>query len=100
MNIPVVLEPIAGNGYRASGSPFDVTAEGATEEETLTKLRELIEQRLEAGARLVEFEVRKSKTRPWMRFAGTWKPGDPFIEQWKQAVEEYRRKMDEDPTVR
>jgi hypothetical protein len=100
MNIPVVLEPLAGNGYRASGGPFGVTAEGATEEETLAKLRELIEQRLAAGARLVELEVKKPKRRPWTRFAGTWRPDDPFIERWKQAVEEYRQKMDEDPTIR
>lgn len=100
MNIPVVLEPVAGNGYRASGSPFDLTAEGATKEETLAKLRALIQQRLAAGAQLVEIDVKMSKERPWMRFAGTWQPDDPFIERWKQAVEEYRQKMDEDPTIR
>lgn len=100
MNIPVVLEPIAGNGYRASGGPFAITAEGATQEETLAKLRDQIDQRLAAGAQLVELEVKKPKKRPWMRFAGTWQPGDPFIERWKQAVEEYRQKMDEDPTIR
>lgn len=100
MNIPVVLEPIAGSGYRASGSPFAVIAEGATQEETLARLRELIDQRLAAGAQLVELEVKKSKERSWMRFAGTWRPDDPFIERWKQAVEEYRQKMDEDPTIR
>lgn len=100
MNIPVLLEPIAGIGYRASGGAFAITAEGATPEETLARLRELIDQRLAAGAQLVELEVQKPKKRPWMRFAGTWKPDDPFIEQWKRAVEEYRRKMDEDPTIR
>jgi hypothetical protein len=100
MNIPVVLEPISGNGYRASGGPFAITAEGTTKEETLAKLRELIDQRLAAGAQLVELEVKQLKSRPWMRFAGTWRPDDPFIKQWEQAVEEYRRKMDEDPTVR
>ena len=100
MNIPVVLEPIAENGYRASGSPFAVTAEGSTKEETLARLLELIDQRIAAGAQLVELEFQEPKKRPWMRFAGTWRPDDPFIERWKQAVEEYRQKMDEDPTIR
>jgi hypothetical protein len=100
MNIPIVVEPIAGNGYRASGGPFAVTAEGATREETLAKLRDLIEQRLAAGAQLVELEIKKPNSRPWTRFVGTWQPGDPFIERWKQAVEDYRRKMDEDPSIR
>lgn len=100
MNIPVVIEPIEGNGYRASGGPFAVTAEGSTQEETLAKLFELIDQRLKAGARLVELEIYKRKERPWTRFAGTWRPDDPFIEKWKQAVEDYRRRMDEDPSIR
>jgi hypothetical protein len=100
MIIPVVIEPIAGNGYRATGGPFALTAEGATREESLAKLRELIEQRLAAGAQLLELEIKKPSSRPWTRFAGTWQAGDPFIERWKQAVEEYRRQMDDDPTIR
>jgi hypothetical protein len=36
---------------------------------------------------------------PWAKYAGTWQPGDPLIEEWKEAVEEYRRKIDEDPDV-
>jgi hypothetical protein len=33
---------------------------------------------------------------PWMEFAGMFKD-DPWIADWKQSVEEYRRKVDDDP---
>lgn len=99
MQIPVFLEPIAGTGYRANAGSLAITAEGTTREETLDKLRHLIEQRVEKGGQLVEIEIGVPKKDPWSRFAGTWRPDDPFIERWEQAVEEYRRKMDEDPRV-
>ena len=36
MQIPILIEPIAGNGYRASGGePLALTADGATHEEAL-----------------------------------------------------------------
>jgi predicted RNase H-like HicB family nuclease len=36
MQIPVLVEPIAGDGYRARGTePFGLSAEGATRAEAL-----------------------------------------------------------------
>ena len=53
MDIPVLIEPVAGNGYRAVGVGLaPLTAEGATAEEALHRLRELLASRLAAGARL------------------------------------------------
>jgi hypothetical protein len=96
MQIPVLIERVDSNGYRARGlEPFGFTAEGATEEEALQKLREQVQSRLASGARVVQLDV--PEEHPWARFAGTWKEGDPFIEEWKKAVEEYRRQIDEDP---
>lgn len=43
-------------------------------------------------------EIRQAEP-PWAKYAGSWREDDPVIEEWKQAVEEYRRKMDEDPDV-
>jgi hypothetical protein len=31
-----------------------------------------------------------------MEFAGMFK-GDPWIEDWKRSIEEYRKQVDEDP---
>ncbi len=98
MEIPVLIEPVAGNGYRArGGEPFALTGEGATPEEALHQLRERIRGRLTPGARVVSLEVSPAE-HPWGSFAGGLR-GDPLLEAWKQAMAEYRRKMEEDPDV-
>jgi hypothetical protein len=97
MEIPILIEPVNANGYRArSGEPLVLTAEGATEEEALRNLRDLIDQRLSNGAKLVALSVAPYQ-HGFARFAGTWSPGDPVIDQWKQAVEEHRRLADAYP---
>lgn len=96
MQIPVLIEPIAKNGYRAQGmEPFAVSAKGATREEALAKLRAKIEGRLKKGAELVALEV-GAPAHPWMPFAGMFKD-DPWIADWKRSVEEYRKNVDDDP---
>jgi predicted RNase H-like HicB family nuclease len=96
MQIPVLIEPIARNGYRAhSKEPFALSAKGATREEALAKLRAKIEGRLKKGTEIVGLEIGQPP-HPWMPFAGMFKD-DPWIEDWKQSVEDYRRQVDEDP---
>lgn len=96
MQIPVLIEPVAQNGYRARGiEPFALSAKGATREEALAKLRAKIEKRLKKGAELVGLEIGASPD-PWMEFAGMFKD-DPWIEDWKRSIEEYRKQVDEDP---
>jgi hypothetical protein len=98
MEIPVLIEPVAGDGYRArGGEPFALTGEGATPEEALQHLRERIRHRLTPGARVVSLQVSPPEP-PWAPFAGALR-GDPMLQDWKQAMAEYRRKMDEDPDV-
>jgi predicted RNase H-like HicB family nuclease len=98
MQIPVLVEPVTGNGYRAqSPEPFAFTVEGATPEEAMQKLRELVAGRIAAGARVLPLEVPPSE-HPLAPCAG-WLRGDPMLDAWKQAMAEYRRKMDEDPDV-
>ena len=60
------------------------------------RLRELIEGRLAQGAHLVQLEI-KPAIPPWARFAGTWSPDDPVIDEWLESVDEYRRHKDADP---
>ncbi len=98
MQIPVLIESIARSGYRAkSKEPFALSAKGATREEALAKLRAKIESRLKKGTEIVGLEVGK-QPHPWMEFAGMFKD-DPWIEDWKQSIEEYRKKVDEDPNT-
>ena|SRR5438093_263744 len=93
---PVLIEPIAGNGYRArGGEPLPLCAEGATREKALAKLKEQLQARLSNGAELVPLEVPASPN-PWVEFAGMFKD-DPLFDDWQKAIEEYRREVDADP---
>jgi hypothetical protein len=96
MQIPVLVERVKGNGYRARGTePFALTARGATREEALAKLRAKIQARLKNGTELVGLEV-GPPPHPWMECAGMFKD-DPFIEDWIQSMAEYRDEVEKDP---
>lgn len=98
MQIPVLVDRVKGNGYRARGTePFALSARGATREEALAKLRAKIEARLKNGTELVALEI-GSEAHPWMQFAGMFKD-DPWIADWKRSVEEYRQQIDNDPNA-
>ena len=96
MEIPVLIEPVAGNGYRAK--PLDLSAlcgEGATGEEALKKLKEEFDRNLPAGARIIPLDLAEPVS-PWESQAG-WLKDDPMLEAWKEAMAEYRTKKDQEP---
>jgi predicted RNase H-like HicB family nuclease len=96
MDIPVLIEPIAGNGFRARGcEPLALVAEGATREEALQKVREQLQERLQAGAQIVPLDV-PSQENPWVKFAGMFKD-DPYFAEVIDIMAEERRLVDEDP---
>jgi hypothetical protein len=98
MQIPVLVERVKGNGFRASGkSPFVVSARGATAEEALSKLQAKIRTRLKNGTELVGLDV-GTCLNPWMEFAGMHK-NDPWIDDWKRSVKEYRQTVEDDPNA-
>lgn len=95
MEIPVLVEPVANNGFRAvCGEPLRLETEAPTREEAIRKLRQLIELRVAAGAEVVAVSVGNS-THPLAGFAGMLKD-DPLVEPWKQAMAEYRQQRDVD----
>jgi hypothetical protein len=100
MQIHVLIDPVAGNRYRAyGGPPFPFRAEGETPYEAVQNLRQLIQERLKAGAHVIRIEIPATESHPSAEFAGMWKPDDPLYEEWRQAVEEYRRQVDADPNA-
>jgi hypothetical protein len=98
MPITVLVERIEGGGYRAtSGPPLAASVEGSTRDEALWKLRGEIEGRLSAGASLVSMDF-PGLEHPLAPFAGDLKD-DPLLEEWKEAMAEYRRSVDSDPAA-
>jgi hypothetical protein len=95
MQIPILIEPIAGNGYRArGGEPLALTAEGASQAESLANLKEKLHARLGGGAVVVSLEL-PSQPHPLAEFAGMFK-GDPLLKEWKKSMAAYRQKVDKD----
>lgn len=100
MEIQVLIEPVAGNGFMAkTGEPLRLNAEGATREEALSKLGLLVRQRLKDGSELatLKFAVPLASN-PWTAFAGMFKD-DPYFDEVVEIMAENRRKMDADPDV-
>src|SRR5208283_4039938 len=71
MNIPVLIEPIANNGFRVTGGlPFAITVEGATRDEALGRLRAEIDRRMASGAIVVPLEITPTDENRWVQGAG------------------------------
>jgi hypothetical protein len=95
MQIPVLIEPIAGKGYRArGGEPVPLVVEAPTREEALAKLKEQLQARLTNGAEIVLLETRP-RAHPLAEFVGMFM-GDPLLKRWKKSMAEYRRQIDRD----
>ena len=98
MEVPVIIEPVNGCSYRvigAGGMSAGLTAEGATPAEAMSRLAEQVQARLESGAELTDLPVVPNAA-PWKQDAG-YLGGDPLYEPWREAMEEYRRQLDEAP---
>jgi predicted RNase H-like HicB family nuclease len=95
MQIPVLIEPLETNGYRATtGLPLVVSAEGATREEALLHVQEALQTRLSEGAEIAPLEV--PLQHPLARFAGMFKD-NPLFDEWQQAIADYRQQVEDDP---
>jgi hypothetical protein len=96
MNIPVLIEPVENNGFRATGGlPFEITAEGATRGEALDRLRAEIDKRIAAGAIVVPLDIAPAEENPWVQGVGMFRD-DPQFDEWQDAISQYRRQVDQD----
>ena len=94
MQIPVVIEPLPGNRFRAtSAAPVPLMMEGNSAEESLRLWREAYAAVLPADAEVVCVESSSSNQPPWAKFIGDLKD-DPLVEVWRECVEEYRSQRD------
>jgi hypothetical protein len=98
MQIAVLVEPMPGNRFRASGAqPFAVSAEGSTRQEALVRLNEEVQARLRGGGEIVALEI-MPEPHPLAKYAGML-PDDELTHDWETAMAEYRRKIDEGPEI-
>lgn len=93
MEIDVLLQPIKGNGYRATSvTPTPLVAEAPTREQALNQLRALVEKEL-PDAETVRIKVGASDgTHPWMTFFGKLKD-HPDRDEVEKNIQEYRRQV-------
>jgi hypothetical protein len=96
MRIPVLIERVPGNGFRAKGGePLAISAEGTTRAEAIARLRSLIVDRLAVGAELISLDL-ETKDHPLAPVPG-WSEDDPLLDEWQGAIETYRRQIEADP---
>ena len=98
MEIPVLIEPVQENGYRAIGAgglSLGLAAEGETRQEAIDKLGRLVQVRLLQGAEIIPVQLPPAP-HPWSQDFG-WLQDDPLLTAWRQAMEEYRQQLDSDP---
>ncbi len=96
MEISVVVEKVAGNGFRATSfAPAPMVAEGRTRDEALSQLQTQIQGRL-SGAEVVQFHVPLAgESHPWKALRGSWRDY-PDAAELDENVREYRRQVDAD----
>ena len=98
MRIPISIEPVLGQGFRAA-APFGLSADGATRQEACQHLQELVARRIDSGAEFTVIEV-PSVARPyvhsWENPAFRLNPDDPLSKEWLEAIAENRRQADAD----
>src|SRR5438128_7255428 len=95
MHIPVLVEPVANNGFRAkAGEPLPLSAEGATPDEAVRNLRAALDRQLKNGKQLLALDV--AQENPWLAMAGMHDPNDPLVKQWKLEMAAYRQEVEDD----
>lgn len=112
MDIPVLIQPVPGKGFVAIAPAFGWSAEGATADEALQFIRQMLTDGT-AAAQVAMVAVAKgissagqanvtvadpalpSENR-WLKLVGTL-PDDELTAKFRAAVEEYRREIDADP---
>ncbi len=98
MQITVFIEPVPGNGFRASGTgPFAASAEGSTRQEALARLKDQLQARLRGGGEFATLEI-GTEPHPLAKYAGML-PDDDLTKDWETAMAEYRQKIDVGPEL-
>ncbi len=98
MKIPILIEPISDDRFRATGiEPFVGSVEADTANAALAKMKQLLVDRLAQGARIEAIDLPHGAN-PWLDGAGMFRD-DPYFDPWQQAIVDYRREANETADV-
>ncbi|HWY87456.1 MAG TPA: hypothetical protein VNX28_12060 [Gemmataceae bacterium] len=97
MEIPVIVEKLHGNGFRARASmPESLSIEGPSRDAVLTGMRDLLQEKL-AEVEVVRLDVSvPGEENPWLAVAGMWKDNADALEA-EEYSRQYRQQVDADP---
>src|SRR4030095_7684832 len=97
MDISVVVEKVADNGYQATSYvPAHVVARGRTRQKALDRLRDELRDRLSsAGVGTLSVPL-LCDAPPWKAIAGSWR-ASPDRSDIERNLQEYRQQVDADP---
>ena len=96
MRIPVLIETISEQRYRATGrEPFGGSVEEETPEAALQEIRRRIEDRVANGARIATLDLPDVRS-PWTGGPSMFRD-NPLFDAWQQAIADYRRNVDDGP---
>jgi len=97
MDIAVVVEKVADNGYQATSYvPTHVVAQGRTRQEALDRLSDQLRGRL-SSAEVVTLSIPLlGDVHPWKAIAGSWRDS-PDRAEIERNLQEYRQQVDVDP---
>ena len=99
MEVSVIIEPVTGNGYRVTGAgglSVGLTAEGATVSEAIDRLTDQVRLARERWSQVGRVEHRRQPG-PLEAGCGILRD-DPLYELWREAMEEHRHQLEEDPS--
>ena len=92
----ILVKRLKSNGYRARSLALpDVVAEASTRDEAIQQVRERLQEEL-AESEFVDDGLSDSTMNPWLAIAGSWKDRQD-LDEFRDAVRDYRRQVDEDP---
>ena len=94
MEVPVLVERLDANGYRATSLGLDAASEAPTREAALDGLTRILRDKF-AAAELVCLEIPlDAESHPWKPLVGRWH-GHPDVDEVEQHMRDYRRQMEE-----
>jgi hypothetical protein len=96
MEVPVIVEQVHGNGFRARVSmPEPLSIEGPSRDAVITGMQSLLQDRL-SKVEVVRLNIATGEDNPWLAVAGMWKNNPEALEA-EEFSRQYRQQVDADP---